>query len=44
MALFPNRMYTDVYENGDGDYYSKTNDVELINYIMFLQKVFAKPL
>lgn len=43
MALFPNGMYTDVYENGAGDYYSKTNDLELIGYMMVLQEVFAKP-
>lgn len=41
MALFPNGMYTDVYEDGNGNYYSKTNDLELINYMMILQEVFA---
>lgn len=42
MALFPNGMYTDVYEDGVSDYYSKTNDLDLINYVMILQEVFAK--
>ena len=42
MALFPNGMYTDVYEDGNGDYYSKTNDLDLINYMMIQQEVFAK--
>lgn len=42
MALFPNQMYTDVYEDGNGAYYSKTNDLDLINYMMILQEVFAK--
>jgi len=42
MAFFPNGMYTDIYINDAGEYYSKTNDLELINYIMILQEVFAK--
>ncbi|MDP2426182.1 MAG: hypothetical protein Q8M70_07515 [bacterium] len=42
IALLPNGMYTDVYKDGNGDYYSKTNDLELIKYVMFLQEVFAK--
>ena len=42
MALFANGMYTDVYEDGNGDYYSTTNDLDLINYMMILQQVFTK--
>lgn len=42
IALLPNGMYTDVFKDEDENYYSQINDLELINYVLILQEVFAK--
>jgi len=42
MAVFSNEIFTDIYEDDLGNYYSKTNDLELLNYIMILQEVYAQ--